>query len=150
MKIAEIMNREPVVVRMDQTFGEALRILMDSGHGFLPVVDGEGVYLGNFDLEDIWSVLLPKAARLNRNSLGDLSFVSSSLEKMKDQLAEAAQEPVERFVTRADAPPLSPDSPVIQGVLMLDEYRESLAVVDTQTHKLVGILGAKDVLNALR
>lgn len=150
MKIGEIMNRAPVSVRMDQTFGEAFRVLVETGHKFLPVVDAEGVYHGNFDLKDVWGVLLPKAARLDRKSIENLAFVPSSLEKMKDKLADAAEDLVEKYVTRSDAPPLAPESPVIQGILMLDECGETLAVVDANTHKLVGILSATDVLNALR
>lgn len=150
MKIAEIMNRAPICVRLDQTFGDAFRILTESGHGFLPVVDADNTYHGNFELQDIWGVLLPKAARLSRSSLGDLSFLPDSLETMRERLREAADAPVSKFVTRADAPPVSPDTALIQGILLLDEHREALAVVDSKSHKLVGILGAKDVLNALR
>jgi len=150
MKIGEIMNRAPVTVRLDQTFGDAFRILVETGHKFLPVVDAGGIYRGNFDLTDVWGVLLPKAVRLNRKAIENLAFVSSSLEKMKDQIAEEANEPVEKYVTRNDSPPLSPDNPVIQGILMLDECRETLAVVDPHTHQLVGILSATDVLSALR
>lgn len=150
MKIGEIMNRAPVSVRMDQTFGNAFRVLVETGHKFLPVVDADGVYRGNFDLADVWGVLLPKAVRLNRKAIENLSFISSSLDQMKEQIAEEESEPVEKYVTRNDSPPLSPDSSVIQGILMLDECGETLAVVDPHSHKLVGILSATDVLNALR
>lgn len=150
MKIGEIMNRTPVSVRMDQTFGEAFRVLVETGHTLLPVVDSEGVYRGNFDLADVWSVLLPKAVHLNRKSIENLAFIPSSLEKMKEQIAEEAGEPLEKYVTRSDSPPLSPESPVIQGILMLDECGGTLAVVDPQSHRLVGILSATDVLTALR
>jgi len=150
MKIGEIMNRAPISVRMDQTFGEAFGVLVETGHKFLPVVDADGVYHGNFDLNDVWGVLLPKAARLDRKSIENLAFVSSSIEKMKEQLAEVAGTLVSKYVTRTDAPPLSPDNPVVQGILMLDECGETLAVVDPNSKKLVGVLSATDVLNALR
>jgi CBS domain-containing protein len=150
MKIGEIMNRAPISVRMDQTFGEAYRALVETGHTFLPVVDASGVYHGNFDLQDVWGVLLPKAARLERKSIENLAFVSSSIEKMKEQLAEVAETPVSKYVTRTDAPPLSPDNPLIQGILMLDECGQTLAVVDPHSKKLVGVLSAADVLGVLR
>jgi CBS domain-containing protein len=150
MKIAEIMNREPICVRKGQTFGEAFRILTECGHGFLPVVDDDGVYCGNFELRDVWSAVLPKAVRLRRQSIEDLSFLPGSMESMQDRLAGAADAPVMEYVTRADAPPIAPETPLIQGILMLDEFREALAVVDPKTKKLVWIFGAKDVLKALR
>jgi CBS domain-containing protein len=150
MKVGEIMNRAPVTVRNDQTFGEAFRVLVETRHTILPVVDADGVYRGIFDLHDIWTVLLPKAAKLSRKSIEDLSFVSSSLEKMKEQIADSASLPIEQFVTAADVPPIYPDSPVIQAVLLLDEFGETIAVVDRQTKKLVGVIAAWQVLDILR
>lgn len=150
MTVGDMMNRAPVFLRTHQTFGEGFRVLVETGHKFLPVVDDQGVYQGNFDLRDVWGVLLPKAVRLNRQSIEDLSYVPSSREKMVSQLAAAAQEPVTKYVTKSDSPPLSPESPAIQGILMLDECGETLAVVDRKTHQLLGVLSANDVLNALK
>jgi CBS domain-containing protein len=150
MKVAEIMNRTPVSVRSDSTFGSAFQTLLESRVTTIPVVDAEGVYQGIFDLKDIWHILLPKAAQLNRKSLEDLSFVSSSIGKMKDQIEEAASLPIAQFLTSADLPALHPESPLIQAVLLLDEYGETLAVVDRQTRKLVGTIAAWQLLDALR
>ena len=150
MKVAEIMNRAPVSVRSDSTFGSALQTLLESRVTTIPVVDAEGVYKGIFDLKDIWDILLPKAAQLSRKSIEDLSFVSSSIDKMKDQIAEAASLPIEQFLTSEDLPALHPESPLIQAVLLLDEYGETLAVVDRQTRKLVGTVSAWQLLDALR
>lgn len=150
MKIGEIMNRAPISVRIDQTFGEAFRLLVDTEHEMIPVVDAEGIYQGNFDLKDIWGVLLPRAARLDRKSIEHLGFVTSSLEKLKERLQDEANEAVSKYVTRHDLPTLSPDSQLVQAIHMLDECRETLPVVEPKTLKLVGILAASDILKALR
>ena len=150
MKVAEILNRAPVSVRSDSTFGSAFQTLRESRVTTIPVVDAEGVYKGIFDLKDIWDVLLPKAAQLSRKSIEDLSFVSSSIDKMKDQIAEAASLPIAQFLTSEDLPALHPESPLIQAVLLLDEHGETLAVVDRQTRKLVGTIAAWQLLDALR
>lgn len=147
MKTGEIMNRTPVTVRIDQTFGEAFHKLVQSRSSNLPVVDAEGIYKGSFDLKDIWNILLPKAAQLDRKSLEDLSFVSTSLDKLKDQIAEASPRPVSEFVNAKDAPPLYEDSPVIQAILLLDECGETLAVIDRKTRKMVGTVFAWDILD---
>jgi len=139
MKAGEIMNRAPVTVRTDQTFGEAFRVLIESRQATLPCVDGSGVYKGLFDLKDIWDVLLPKAAQLSRKSIEDLSFVSGSVERMKERLAEAAGLPVTRFLTADDAPPLHTDSPAMQA-----------AVVERGSGKLAGVVSPWHVLDALR
>ncbi len=150
MKVGDIMNRAPVTVRTDQTFGDGFSVLIQSRQAVLPCVDPAGVYKGVFDLKDVWDILLPKAAQLSRKSLEDLSFVSSSLDKMKDQIGDAAAEPIARFLTAEDAPPLYPDSPVIQAILLFDEYGENIAVVERDTRKLVGVVSAWQVLDALR
>lgn len=150
MKVGEIMNRAPVTIRSGQTFGDAFQLLVETRHTILPVVDEDGVYRGIFDLKDIWDVLLPKAARLNRASLEDLSFASSSLDSMKEHLAESAALPIERFLSTRDTPPLFPDSPVIQAILALDTHGETIAVVDRQTRKLAGVIAPWQVLDALR
>ena len=150
MKAGDIMNSAPVTVRTDQSFGEAFRILIESRQATLPCVDGAGIYRGLIDLKDVWDVLLPKAAQLSRKSIEDLSFVSGSVERMKERLAEAAGLPVTQFLTAEDAPPLHPDSPAMQAVLLFDEYGETIAVVERGSGKLAGVLSPWHVLDALR
>ena len=150
MKVAEIMNREPVTVRDDQTFGEAFQKLCETRRLILPVVDEQGVYKGIFDLKDVWRILLPRAAHLDRGGLVDLSFANSSLETLKDHIAENAGASIGRCITADDTPPVFPDTPVIQAILMLDVHRETIAVVDRQTRKLVGVVSAWEVLDSLR
>jgi CBS domain-containing protein len=150
MKVSEIMNANPVTVRIDQTFAEGLEILLRTHHTMLPVVDGDGVYRGIFDVRDIWRILLPKAAKLTRRSLEDLSFAHTSPEKMREQIAAASELPIGRFVTKEDLPALTPECTVIQAVLMLDEHGETMAVVDKATRRLVGVLAPWQVLDILR
>jgi CBS domain-containing protein len=149
VKTGDIMNRAPISVRSDQTFGEAFRILVKSRMTNLPAVDAAGIFQGNFDLKDVWNVLLPKAAQLDRKSLEDLSFVSTSLDKLKDLVADASEQPVSNFLNTKDAPPLHPENPVIQAILLLDEHGETLAVVDSKTRMLVGSVSPWDVLDPI-
>jgi CBS domain-containing protein len=149
VKTGDIMNRTPVSVRSDQTFGDAFQTLVKSRMTNLPAVDAEGIFQGNFDLKDVWNVLLPKAAQLDRKSIEDLSFVSTSLDKLKDLVADVSALPVSKFLNTQDAPPLHPENPVIQAILLLDEHGETLAVVDSKTRKLVGTVSPWDVLDPI-
>jgi CBS domain-containing protein len=150
MKVGDIMNREPVTARTTQTFGDAFRILVENRTTNLPVIDEDGVFKGNFDLNDIWRTLLPRATQLARKSIEDLAFVSSSIEKLKERIHEAGPLPVTQFLTAEDAPTLFPENPLTQAILLLDEHEEVLAVVDRQSRKLVGTLSSWDVLDPLR
>ena len=150
MKIGDIMNRAPVTVQQGQTFAEAFKLMLEQRSSNLPVVDAQGAYLGNFDLRDVWNVLLPKATQLSRKSLEDLSFVSGSIDRYKDRLAEVAGDPVTRFVNKSDQPAVHPDTPVTQAMLQLDTVNEAIAVVDRKTHHVVGVVTAWEILDALR
>lgn len=150
MKIGDIMNRAPVTVRIDQTFAEAYAVMLDRRFTSLPVVDAKGAYLGNFDLRDVWNVLLPKATQLSRKAIEDLSFVSGSVERYKDRLAEVSGESVAKFVNKTDQPAVHPDTPVTQAMLQLDAVNEAIAVVDRTTHHVVGVVSAWEILHALR
>ena len=149
LKTGDIMNRAPVSVRSDQRFDEAFQTLVRNRISNLPAVDEHGIYRGNFDLKDIWSILLPRAAHLDRNSLHDLSFVATSLDKLKDLIQDAASLRVSDFLNSNDTPALHPEDPVTQAILLLDEHGETLAVVDSQTRKLVGTLSPWDVLDPI-
>ena len=150
MKVGDIMNRAPLSVRTDETFETAFQKLIANRVSNLPVVDPNGVFQGNFDLKDVWSLLLPKAAKLDRKSIEDLSFMPGSIEKFQEMLAGAAQEKTTKFVSPSDAPPLYPESSALQAVLMFYEYGHRLAVVERGTRKLVGTVSGWDLLVRLQ
>jgi len=149
MKAGEIMRRDPITVRMDQSFREAFGILVKNRASNLPIIDSEGVCKGNFTLRDVWEVLLPKAVQLDRKALEDLSFVSTSLDKLKDLVADAADRPASQFVNGHDAPAVYTDTPVMQAMLLFDEYNQTLAVLDRKTGKVAGTLSAWEILDPL-
>jgi predicted transcriptional regulator len=149
MKAGDLMSRNPITVRMDQPFSEAFRLLVANRANNLPIVDGDGVCKGNFPLRDVWEILLPKAVQLDRKSLEDLSFVSTSIEKLKDLVADAADLPASRFVNGHDAPVVYTDTPIMQAMLLFDEFGQTLAVVDRKSGKVAGTLSAWEILDPL-
>jgi IMP dehydrogenase len=50
--VATVMSRDPVVVRPEMTVKNAARVILRTGHQFLPVVDGERTLLGTFSNGD--------------------------------------------------------------------------------------------------
>lgn len=107
MKVGEIMQCSPVTLQIDQTFGEAFHLLTTSRVPMVPVVDANGIYHRTFHLSDIWAILLPRVVKLSRTSLEDLSYVSGSFEKMKDQLTASATLPIRQFLPMKYAPTTS-------------------------------------------
>ncbi|MCS7023702.1 MAG: CBS domain-containing protein [Bryobacteraceae bacterium] len=151
MTIQEVMKASPATVAPDETFGHAFALMMEQKLTHLPVVGSEGVYLGMFDLRDIWQVLLPKAALLAMDSLSDLAFFYESKKQLIDKLRHAANRRVEEFLKEEDAPlEVYPDMPVIEAVLLLHRHDGVLPVVDRKSRRLVGMVGAWDILERLR
>lgn len=151
MIVREIMNPAPIVVRMDQKFAEGFQIMLESRHSMLPVVDADGTYRGIFDVRDVWTLLLPKAARvLDRKSIDDLSFAFSSLERLREQIADVADEPISDFVSKEDPPPVYTDTPVLQAILLLYQHGQAIPVIERSSGKLAGVLATWQVLEVLR
>lgn len=148
MTVREIMNPTPVTITTAHTFGTALQLLMERRIRSLPVVDTCGVYRGMFDLYDVWTVLLPKAALLDYDSLVDLSFVSSAKDRLKELLAEAAPRPVSEFLEKDFIPMVSPDVPAQEAVRLMFHYGGNIAVAERG--KLIGLVSAWEILGGLQ
>ncbi len=143
------MNRQAATLPLSETFGGAFRILTERRIRSLPVVDGEGVYRGMFDLYDIWRVLLPKAATLGGDALRDLAFLPASPEQLREKLQEASNRPVSEFLDDEKTPSVPPEAPVKEAILLLYRHGGNLPVVDRQSRKLVGIVSAWEILGTL-
>lgn len=143
------MNSSPVTIPITETFGGALKLMLERKVRVLPVVDANGVYKGIFDFHDVWKMLLPKAAMLGMSSLTDLSFVSDAQDILREKLAEAGERPVGEFL---DVPvaPVHPETPVKEAMLLFYQHDGDIPVVEKKTKRLVGIVSPWEILDALR
>lgn len=149
MHVEHLMNGQPVTIGLKETFGSALRLLIEHRVRSLPVVDEHWIYKGMFDLYDVWAQMLPRAAMLDKESLEDLSYVSSSIESLREKLADADTRSIREFLDTEEAPAIHPDTPVIEAVRLLYHHGGNLAVVDRKTHRLVGLVSAWEILKHL-
>ena len=149
MNVSSIMNPNPVTLPVTETFGAALRLMHERRIRVLPVVDDKGVYKGTFDFHDVWKTVLPKAVLLGISSLTDLSFVSDAKDILREKLAEASSRPVGEFLD-VPIPPVHPEMPVKEVVLLFYHHDGDIPVVDRKTQRLVGIVSPWEILDALR
>jgi len=149
MNVSSIMNPNPVTLSVTETFGTALRLMHDRRIRVLPVVDENGVYKGTFDFHDVWRTILPKAVLLGISSLTDLSFVSDAKEMLRDKLAEASSRPIGEFLD-VPIPPVHPEMPVKEAVLLFYQHDGDIPVVDRKSKRLVGLVSPWEILDALR
>lgn len=150
MNVRDVMNADPVKLRLSDTFGSAFSLMLSKRIASLPVVDDMGVYRGMFDRFDIWRVLLPKAASLERGFGMDLAFASDTPEELKEKLEAVATRTMTGFLSDEKSPAVHPETPVTEAILLMYRQGSHLPVVEKASHKLVGILSPWDILQRLR
>lgn len=150
MTVNSIMNTTPLTIPPEATFGEAVQTLIERRVRNLPVVDATGIYRGMFDLYDIWKQLLPRAVLLQDKFLEDLSFFSGSLSDLKQKLGSAAAKPLTEFLDDKQSPPVHPETPMEEVILLLFRHDGAIPVIEKNTRRFLGIVTAWEILNALR
>ncbi len=88
-------RREVPLLRTDQTVGEAVDAVLASGVPALPVCDERGTFAGVFGEREFIHAVFPRYL----DTLGDVAFVPSSLDRVLERNASSAAEPVGRHMT---------------------------------------------------
>jgi CBS domain-containing protein len=143
------MKRNPVTVPLSETFEGAYRLMTSKRLAAVPVVDDNGVYKGMFDFEDIWELLLPRAAMLGLDSLTNLAFVANATEQLRQKLKEAGPRPVREFLD-AKVQPVHPDTPIKEVIRLFHRYNMSVPVVERGSGRLAGIVSPWELVDGLQ
>jgi len=143
MKVRDFLRRDLTSVDRDTPLGQVIRLLEQSGHASLPVVDEEGRVIGVVSERDIIRALLPGYMDLLRSA----SFLPS-LNQMAKKLKEIAHLPVERFMTREVVACKPEDTDLHVADLMLRKGLKQIPVVD-EAGRLVGVVRRIDLLSHL-
>jgi CBS-domain-containing membrane protein len=114
----------------------------------LPVVDAAGKLVGMFGLERLFGLLLPKAALLG-DGVPDLAFVSDTLEELRERMRDIDDRLVGDLVVDPDHV-VHPDTSPLEIVLLLYRGANNVPVVEQASGRLVGMISARDVLEALQ
>ncbi|MCC6390092.1 MAG: CBS domain-containing protein [Bryobacterales bacterium] len=149
MTVKDLLNPHPVTITLEETFGGALKILLERHIRALPVLDSAGIYRGMFYLYDLWELLLPKAATLEGANVTDLSFMPGSLEELREKTLAAGPRSVIEFLKDKEAPAIHPETSVKEAILMLYHHDGVLPVVEKKTRRFLGILTPWEILNRL-
>ena len=147
MTCSSVMNRQPVTLRADDTIADAVAAMRGSRHKAIPVIDGQGRYLGLFNFHALLGLLLPKVVTVE-SGLRDLSFASDMQDSLREKLQELLGRPVKDYLER-EVTLIHPDMPLMEAVLLLYKANNTLPVVERDGGKLVGMLSPWDVLDCL-
>jgi CBS-domain-containing membrane protein len=142
MTATSIMDPNPTVVKPTDLIKTAIGYIMDNRYRNLPVVDDEGHYLGSFGVTCLLKNVLPKAV-LMKHGLTSVPFVQETLADLHNRLHELENHTV-AMCMNTEARTVSPDTPLVESLLILYHNRDSLPVVDPDSGKLLGVISYWD------
>ena len=138
-----VMDPNPSVLRETDRIADGARIIMKNRYRNLPVVDGEGRYLGIFGVSFLLRLVLPKAV-LVEQGLRTVPYVRDTLKDLRQRLAKMEDLEV-GCCLEEDVPVVNPDTPLVETLLILYRNRCSLPVVEPENGKLLGMISYFDV-----
>jgi CBS domain-containing protein len=104
----------------------------------IPIVDGNGVYVGMFSMHQFLHQILPIAVTMERG-LDNIDFVTRSsrniVEKMKDVIKKKVSEVMDRNVVS-----LHPGIPTLEAIRVVVRHGSPIPVLEKGTNKLLGLI----------
>ena len=148
MTAASVMNKEPLVLGLDDTVGDAMGHIIGHRYRNLPVVDADGRYLGVFGVNCLLRLLLPKVATMDIAALDNLGYMRDGISDLNRRLEQVRENPLSDYLY-TDIPVMRPDTALMAVLLTLFKFKASLPVVDEDSGCLVGMISYWEVLERI-
>ena len=142
MTCADIMTRNPYCVREEDTIGDAARQIVARNYINLPVVDGDGRFVGLFGIYDLLALLVPRVAVIG-NLLPNLRFLSDDDSELHRKFLGLKDNPVRRAVNR-EAARVYADTPLIEAIRLFCRNHMTIPVLERGSDRLVGMISYWD------
>ena len=143
MTAESVMDPNPTVLKPTDTIKTAADYIMQNRYRSLPVVDEEGHYIGVFGVNCLLRLVLPKAVMME-SGLENVGFIQESLHDLHERLHEVEDKPITTCLTK-DITTVTPNTPLVETLLLLYRTRISIPVVAPGTGKLMGMISYFDV-----
>ncbi len=143
MTASQVMDPHPSVLHKDELIHKGLELIMDHRYRNIPVVDDNGCFEGIFGVNCLLRLVLPKALFVERG-LKTVPFIKHTLRDLKIRLKEVEDMPV-TYCMNQDIEVVTPDTPLVETLLILYRTRNSIPVVDPKNGNLVGMISYWDV-----
>ncbi|GMO24506.1 MAG: hypothetical protein Ta2B_03910 [Termitinemataceae bacterium] len=139
LTIASIMNTTIKALHPQNTVKEAMDMFWMDHLGYLPIMDDNGMFVGELTMTDLFSICIPAYALKMQN----LKFLSD-FQPLEDLLRNENDIRVGDIMKKPTLT-LDEDSPVVEAVLkFVQERRRYLPVVKKDS--LIGVVGYMDIL----
>lgn len=153
----DVMVEDQSILKPTDTVSKAFQLMRKKGIRFLPIVADDGTYIGVFTSPTLIQLLLPRAMTIelsggkkSNKSLNNLGFYHVDEETFHESLAEEKDEPVINHLSDPrNIPLLAPDTPVMEGVLMLHKYKRHVILVEPDSNQFVGVVSINSMLNKM-
>jgi CBS domain-containing protein len=134
------MDTAPKTLSPESTVRDAIDVFYVNHLDYLPVLDGDGHFVGELTLSDLFAACVPAYAHKMRN----LKFLKH-FEPLEDLLRNQDNLRV-GDVMKKPSLLLEADSPVVEAILKaVQSGRRFFPVVKADTH-LLGVVGYRDIL----
>jgi CBS domain-containing protein len=143
MTAESVMDPNPTVLKPTDTIRTAATYILDNRYRALPVVDDEGRYIGIFGVNCLLRQVLPKAVMME-SGLENVGFIHETLHDLHERLLEVENKPITTCM-HSDITTVTPNTPLVETLLLLYRTRISIPVVAPGTGKLVGMISYFDV-----
>lgn len=153
----DLMVENQSILRPNDTIKTAFHFMRKRGIRFLPVVEEDGTYIGVFTSPTLIKMLLPRAVTIQlsggkkaNRSLNNLGFYNIDEETLHEALAEEKDEPVSNHLSDpTNIPTASPDTSVMEVILLLHQYKRHVILLEPDTQKFVGVVSNNSVLQKM-
>src|SRR4051812_23538533 len=125
MTCGAIMTAHPLTARDEETVADAAARLIEHRYINLPVVNGDGRFLGMFGIYDLFSLIVPKVA-LAGGLLPNLRFMGDDVADLRRRFREIAGRKLGEVADR-EARVLYPDTPQIEALRLFCQQHTTLA-----------------------
>jgi len=147
MACASLMAADVPRLRGDASVAEAVSELIARRHTSLPVVDGDGLYVGMFGVLDLLGLLVPRVA-LAGDLAANVRFIGADADGLRARFRDQRGRPLSEVADR-NAPTLKPDTPDVEAIRLFCHGHNGIAVVDPQSRKVLGVISCWEALRAL-
>jgi len=152
MDCKTVMAPIKVSLFTDEPVGQVIDFMVEKHMGLVPVVERDGTYAGLVSGDSLMDFLLPKSVSsmgtlLRHGTIKRVSFLHETAEDMKERLDALRELPVGDILDRK-AKTATPDTPLIDALMMIKDRQYVVPVVDTD-RKLLGAISFFSVLYGL-
>ena len=141
MRCKDIMRTNIVVLKKHESVKDAVSYIVNEKQRFLPVVDDDGVFVGEIHSDDLLQKMLPMSA----SNYDAPAFLRETISEFRERFRSIENMPIDEFINRNPLV-VNTNEPAIKAIMPIFKMHRNVSVVEADTKKLVGVITYKTIL----